>query len=262
VIATNGRRLEGKKALVTGGGSGIGLAVSELFASEGASVILVGRREDRLRAAAEQINRAHEGAAPVSFVAGAVHVSADVERIVAFVDAHGLVDVLVNNAGVCYEAALIDTPEDMWDETIDINLKGPFLLTAPLARRMIEQGIRGSIINTASMDAAVPEPLYAPYNASKAALVSMTRTLAYELGPHGIRVNAVSPGPTRTPLFEGVLSPEELERYVERMLEGMPLRRIARPEEIAPAYLFLASDEASYVTGETLLIDGGRTAAW
>ena len=253
-------RLEGKTALITGGASGIGYAVAALFAAEGASVVLVGRTEARLREAAERIGRAPETAARVTFVAGAIHLSADVGRIVAFAEDVGPIDVLVNNAGVCYEAALIDTPEELWDETLDVNLKGPYLLTAAVARGMIEGGVRGSIISTASMDAAVPEPLYAAYNASKAALVSLTRTLAAELGPHGIRVNAVSPGPTRTPLFEGVLAPAELERYVERMLPAMPLGRIARPEEIAPTYAFLASDEAAFITGETILVDGGRTA--
>jgi NAD(P)-dependent dehydrogenase (short-subunit alcohol dehydrogenase family) len=261
-VPTSERRLEGRRAIVTGGGTGIGRAVATLFAVHGASVILVGRREAKLAEAAAEITNTYGSAATVSYVVAAVHVRADVERVITTADAGGAVDILVNNAGVCYEAAVIDTREEMWDETIDINLKGPFLMSAKLANRMIARGIGGSIINTASIDGAVPEPLYAPYNASKAGLISLTRTLAYELGPHGIRVNAVAPGPAWTPMFEHTLPPERLDGYVRRMLDGMPLGRIAQPEEIAPAFLFLASDDARYVTGETVVVDGGKLASW
>jgi NAD(P)-dependent dehydrogenase (short-subunit alcohol dehydrogenase family) len=254
-----GTRLEKKVALITGAGAGIGLASARLFAREGARVAVVDVDDAAGRAAVGEL-RAAGGEA--------VYVHADVARaedaeimIRAAEDAFGRIDVLFNNAGISHaeDGDAASTEEDVWDLTMRVNLKGVFLgckYGIPALRR----AGGGSIINTASfvaiLGAATPQ---LAYTASKGGVLAMTRELATIHAREGIRVNALCPGPVRTELLMKFLDTEEKR---QRRLVHIPIGRFAEAQEIAQAALFLASDESSYMTGATFLVDGGITAAY
>jgi NAD(P)-dependent dehydrogenase (short-subunit alcohol dehydrogenase family) len=244
-------RFEGKKAIVTGGSSGIGRATALAMVSEGASVVAVGRDEAKLsavRSEASDPERLDVIVADVSLPDQAR------QMVITAGERLGGVDVLVNNAGVAYLESLFDITEETWDRTLATNLTGPFWASREAARLMMESG-GGAIVNVASTDAIVAESPLAHYNASKAGLVLLTQSFAHELGHLGIRCNAVAPGLTDTPMLEDDLDSDEFRReYVRRI----PLRRVAMPEEQARVILFLASDESSYVNGETIVVDGGQ----
>lgn len=241
-------RLQGAKALVTGGSSGIGSAVVDAFVREGARVVVVARDVNRGAAVAS----AHEGA--VTFLCADV---ADVDSLPEVVeqasDAIGPIDVLVNNAGSFRVGPLTEPDEDVFRESFDVNVKGPYFLTALVARGMVERGA-GKVVNVSTMAASVGVPGIGVYSASKAALVSLTQTWAAELGPHGINVNAVAPGPVPTPMTAGIGAAQD------EFASVSPARRKGRPEDIAAAILFLASKEADYIHGEHLMVDGGYVA--
>jgi NAD(P)-dependent dehydrogenase (short-subunit alcohol dehydrogenase family) len=245
-------RFKGKRAIVTGGSSGIGRATALAMVQEGADVVAVGRDEaklDAVRSAASDPDRLDVLVADVSVpdqARGMVATAA--ERL-------GGVDCLVNNAGIAYLESLFDITEETWDKTLATNLTAPFWAGREAARLMVDSGAGGAIVNVASTDAIVAESPLAHYNASKAGLVLLTQSFAHELGHLGIRCNAVAPGLTDTPMLEDDLESEEFRRaYVRRI----PLRRVAMPEEQARVILFLASDDASYVNGETIVVDGGQ----
>lgn len=246
-------RFTGRRILVTGGSSGIGRAVVLAFAEAGARVVAAGRDEGRL---AEVRAAAPEGSvetvkADVSTAAGARQmVEAALERL------DGL-DALVNNAGVSYMEPFLEATEERWAETLATNLNGPFFASQVAARHMVGHG-GGSIVNVASIDAFVAESPSAHYMASKAGLVLLTKSIAFELGHRGVRCNAVCPGFTRTPMVEGDLTPEFWRAYMRRI----PMRRPGRPEEQASVVLFLCSDEASYVNGEAIVVDGGELSGF
>ena len=240
------RGLEGKRVVVTGGTSGIGEATSRRFAEEGSRVVAlaVGERE---------VETAH---ARIPGLIGAllcdVADSAQVERAFARIDdLLGGVDVLVANAGISQRRPFLEIRAEDWRRVLDVNLTGVFLCAQQAARRMD----RGSILMTASTNGLVGHPLYADYNASKAGVILLARTLARELAP-AIRVNAVCPGYVLTPMQQAEYTPEML-ADVDRTI---PLGRHARPDEVAALYAFLASDDAAYVTGATISIDGGEIA--
>jgi 3-oxoacyl-[acyl-carrier protein] reductase len=243
-------RLSSKVAIVTGGGSGFGAEICRRFAAEGAKLVLVDCRADR----AEPIAR-ETGAA---FVQGDVASDADARRMIdAAVTRFGRLDILVNNAGAPQPpTSIVDTTEADFDRLMDVNAKAVFLAAKHAIPVMRRQG-GGAILNTVSVAAIRPRPNLTAYNASKGAALVMTKSLAIELAPDRIRVNAICPGPGDTPMlaiFVGGDSPEARAAF----LSSIPLGRLTSPLDIANAMVFLASDEASFITGAVLEVDGGR----
>ncbi|HUL57210.1 MAG TPA: SDR family oxidoreductase [Usitatibacter sp.] len=249
-------RLEGKVALVTGAAQGIGLACAQALAAEGASVVLAdvngtaaGKAAEALRA---QGRRAAHAACDVSR-------KADVDRAVAgAVEAFGRLDILVANAGIVHAAEFLDLAEADFDRVIAVNLKGVFLAGQAAARQMVKQGGGGAIINMSSVNAVLAIPNQVPYVVSKGGINQLTKLMSISLAPHGIRVNGIGPGTILTELARtAVLGNREAER---KILSRTPLGRMGEPAEIGSVAVFLASDEASYMTGQTLYPDGGRLA--
>ena len=239
-------RLGGKVALVTGGASGIGRAAARRFVAEGARVVVGDRDEAGLGALGDEL-----GDAAVTLACD-VTVEADVARLAdAAVERFGALDVAFANAGVGSVQRLVDAELDDWARVLDVNLTGPFLTIKHAARRM---GAGGSIVVTASLNAVQAGVGMGAYCSSKAGAAMLVQVAALELGPAGIRVNAVGPGLVRTALTEGAFA---LPGVVEGYVENTPLGRHATPEEIAGLVAFLASDEAAYVSGALYLIDGG-----
>jgi len=244
-------RLGGKVALVTGGGTGIGKAIALKFASEGAKVAITGRRLDKLEEVVGQIKKRGGEAIPVT---GDVSKPRDVDRIVkTTVDVFGRLDILVNSAGVLFSADLAHHTEEIWDDTIDINLKGSFLCIQRAVPEMLKQG-KGKIINIASIAGQIGFPNSTAYCASKGGIMGMTKALAMELAPLKINVNDLAPGDIETPLNEHLLKDPE---YLKGRVENTPYGRVGKVSDIAPAAVYLASDESDFVNGITLTIDGG-----
>lgn len=244
-------RMNGKVALITGGAAGIGLKASKLFAEEGAIVYALDISDKALEtAAAEKLSEGCKG----KIVAKKLDVSsaADVEKVVEEIYAeHGKIDCLVNNAGITSDAQLIKMTEEAFDRVIKVNLKGVFLMSQAVARKMVEQK-SGSIVNTTSIVGVQGNFGQTNYAAAKAGLIGMTYTWMRELGRKGVRVNAVAPGYTMTEMLATV--PEKVIKMLE---EKTPMQRLGQPEEVAQLYLFLCSDESSYITGQVIGIDGG-----
>jgi NAD(P)-dependent dehydrogenase (short-subunit alcohol dehydrogenase family) len=251
-------RLTNKVALITGGTSGIGQATAILFAKEGAKVAITGRNETRGHVVTEQITK-HRGQG--IFIRTDVRLAADCRRAVdETVRGFGRLDVLFNNAGIFYAHTALECSEEEWDEQLDINLKGAFLMSKFALPPMIGQG-SGVIINNSSGWGLVGGDRAVAYCASKGGMVLMTKAMAIDHGPQGIRVNCICPGDVDTPML-----PEDARRRGlkwEDYLAGCsnrPLGRIGTTDEIAKAALFLASDDSSFMTGATLVVDGGGTA--
>lgn len=249
-------RLEGKRAIITGASRGIGLAVARAMAGEGAEVILCSRRLDGVEAAAAEVNAVHPGRA----FARACHVGQG-EACEALVDwafeERGPVDVLVNNAGTNpFFGPILALTEAAFDKTFEVNLKGAWRLSVAVARRLVADGRGGAIINMASILGMRAAPLQGVYGMTKAALISMTQTLAQELGPAGIRVNAIAPGLIDTKLAAVFARDAALAR---RVTDRTALGRVGQPAEVAGIAVFLASDEASFLTGQAIAVDGGFT---
>jgi NAD(P)-dependent dehydrogenase (short-subunit alcohol dehydrogenase family) len=252
-------RLDGKVALITGGTSGIGEATADLFAREGARVAITGRNEERGAAVVDRIAAAGGEAL---FERADVRLAADCERSVArAMEAFGRIDVLFNNAGVYAANDTLGCSEQEWDWQVDTSLKGAFLMSKFTLPHMIAQG-SGSIIHCSSGWGIQGGRRAVAYCAAKGGMVVMTKAMAMDHGEDGIRVNAVCPGDTETPMEHEDARNQGLtwEQYVAQAAEGRPIERMATPEEIARAVLFLASDESSYVTGVALPVDGGGVA--
>ena len=252
--------LEGKVALVTGGTSGIGRASAVLFAREGASVALTGRRTAEGEAVVAEIATAGGKA---FFIAADLSQTADIPGIVArVVEQYDRLDVAFNNAGVGGGGPIEKLDEAAWDRIIDTNLKAAFFCLRAEVAQMKRQGGGGAIVFTGSVLANIAFPGTSIYSASKGGISSLTRAAAVELGPVGIRVNSLNPSITRTPMTSAGIraSADGGETHPFAPVGGIPLGRLAEPEEMAQVALFLLSDRASYVTGQVLVADGGQSA--
>ncbi len=243
--------LTGHTALITGGGSGIGKHFAQVLASHGATTIVSGRRRDRLDAVVHSIRsaggKAHAVEMDVAREPSVTAAIAEAQRSV------GVVDILVNNAGIVGTQSALDTTEAEWDEVIGTNLKGCWLCARAVARELIARQKTGSIINIASILGIMAQKGTAPYSAAKAGLVHLTRVLASEWVRHGIRVNALAPGYIMTDMAEGFFATPR----GEKVIQLIPQRRVGTVDELTVPMLLLASDASSYMTGTTILIDGG-----
>ena len=248
------RGLRDKGVLISGGTSGIGLATADRFLREESRVFVGGVEKTEVDAALATLRN----------VGAADGVQCDVSEeagAAALVDAAtaslGRVDVLINNAGIARKVRFLDIEPGEWDRMIAVNLRGMFLVAQQVARRMVADGAGGSIVNMASTNALGGEEEFTHYNASKGGVLQLTRSMAVELGSQGVRVNCLCPGFIDTPLNRGMADESQFRAYAE---DAIPLGRYGRADEVAAAYAFLASDEASFVHGAALVVDGGQTA--
>lgn len=242
-------RLTNKVAIITGAGQGIGEAVARRFAEEGANVVVADINEDHANIVADAINAT--GAKALAVRVNVTDKASTEAMVKQTLEIFGRVDILVNNAGIIRDARLVKMSEADFEQVIDVNLKGVFNCTQSVVDHMLKQG-SGSIINAASVVATYGNFGQTNYVASKAGVIGMTKVWAREFGPKGVRVNAIAPGFIETAMTAGI--PDTV---MNQLLERIPTRRMGKPEEIANAYLYLASDEASYVNGHTLAVDGG-----
>jgi NAD(P)-dependent dehydrogenase (short-subunit alcohol dehydrogenase family) len=248
-------RLDGRVGIITGGSKGLGEAMAFALARSGASVVIVSRNLEESQRVADAI--ATETGRQTQAMRVDVTVREDVERMVELtVSTFGRIDILVNNAGINIRKPLQELTDDEWGRILEINLTGPMLCSRAAGKVMIEQR-SGSIINLSSILGYVSIPMRAAYSASKAGIIGLTRTLALEWAPYNVRVNALCPGPFETPMNQVIFQNEEIAQYFKSRI---PLGRLAQTKELAGPIIFLASDASSFVTGTTLLVDGGWTA--
>jgi meso-butanediol dehydrogenase/(S,S)-butanediol dehydrogenase/diacetyl reductase len=247
-------RLAGKVAIITGAGSGIGRAAAELFAREGAKVVVADYKADTAK---EVVKAIKDAGGEAIFAEVDVSDSTQVERMVrTAVDAYGGIDILFNNAAMLAFGTILETDETLWRRVLSVNVNGPYLCSKAVLPHMISRG-GGSIINTVSSTGAHDaKGGVAAYVTSKGGVTLLTKCMAIDHAADNVRVNGIAPGPTDTPMLREVMSQKELDDFAQTY----PMKRLGRPEELANAALFLASDEASFVTGAILNVDGGQTA--
>ena len=248
--------LDGKTAIVTGGARGIGLAIAKRYVAEGARVVIADIDESAGKAAVAALGAA------ARFVRTDVGAAGDARNVIAeALGFAGDIDILVNNAGIIHTADFLDIAEADFDRVMRINIKGMFLVGQAAARQMVAQvkagKAPGAIVNMSSINARVAIPNQVPYCVSKGGVDQLTKVMALSLAPYGIRVNAIGPGSIMTDILKGIATDQAAKN---RLLSRTPLGRVADPDEIAAIAAFLASQDASYITGETIYADGGRLA--
>ena len=247
-------RFLNKVAMVTGASRGIGRSIAGRYASEGAKVALVSNNhEELLELTKEYQELGYEALPLVADVSDAAQVEDAVERIIA---QWGSIDILANNAGIAWEESFLTIKDENWKKMLDVNLNGMFYVAQRVARQMVKQG-SGVIINMASTNGLAAEANYAHYNASKGGIVLLTKTMALELGQYGICVNAVCPGYIQTPMSESIDDAQFVSDYIR---SNIPLGRVGKPEDVAGVFAFLASQDAAFITGTTIVVDGGQLA--
>jgi len=254
----DGKRFQGKTVIITGGGRGIGRATAFRFAREGADVMLIGRTIEVLDETVSAIER--EGGKAWFHRADVTETPQLVGIVGATLKRWERIDVLINNAGIDDDTPFLDIEENNWDRVLATNLKAPFLLSQKVAQVMLTSG-GGVILHNASIDATGGDGTYASYNAAKAGLLGLSRTMALELARYHIRVNCVSPGYTHTEMTEEAVGPSMME-HLMHSFDRVPMRRLVSTDEVAAAFAFLASDDASAITGTNLVVDCGTTANW
>jgi 3-oxoacyl-[acyl-carrier protein] reductase len=246
-------RLNNKVAVITGSAQGIGASIAKLFSAEGAKLVLIDRQEEQLKTLSEELRKTNEN---VSYFAFDITNKEEIKKAFAQIkENHGRIDILINNAGITRDSMSYKMTEENWDSVIDVNLKAPFLLTQEVFPMMKEQ--KDGVILNASSVSSEGNVGQANYSASKAGLIGMTKTLALEFARYNVRVNCIAPGFTATEMIKTI--PDEVKN---KIVERVPMKRFGEPEEIAEAYLFLASDNAKFITGQTLFVDGGLTAGF
>ena len=247
--------LTGKIALVTGAGRGIGRAIAEAYAGHGACVAVTDLRAEDAQAVAESINAAG-GPQTIALHLDVTDPESVQRAVEATVTKFGRIDILVNNAGIHRGQYVVDFSLEDWEAVFAVNVRGTFLCSQAVARQMIRQGHGGCIINISSASGKKPDPKGAAYCASKSAIIGLTRVLALELGPYAIRANAILPGATDTQMLREVV--DRVPGLREELAARTPLRKMAVPRDQANAAVFLASDLASHITGEQLVVSGGE----
>jgi len=248
-------RLNGKVAIVTGGNKGIGRGISLRLAEEGANVVIAARDKNAAQSVIKEMVKM--GTDPL-FIKTDVSQKKDVDAMVGkTIEKYGEINFLINNAAIVIDSSFLELTEEIWDKTLNINLKGYFLCAQKVAKEMVKKDNGGKIVNLTSVQGVTiwTSVFHAPYEVSKAGIIMLTKQLAYELAPYNINVNAVGPGPTETEILEPWLKdPEKL----KSITKNIPLKRIAKPSDVAGAVAFLLSNDADYLTGITIFVDGGR----